>query len=319
MQIDRLLSLLADGRFHSGQSIGDYLGVSRTAVWKQIKKLQSVGVEIDSVHGKGYRLHQSLELLESNKIAQELSEVVKESVSSIEVCLSVESTNTHLMRMVNSHRFICLAEQQTAGRGRRGREWISPFGQNIYLSLGWYFQGGVAQLEGLSLAVAVAVCRALEESGVEDVGLKWPNDLLFQNRKLGGILLEMSGDTDGICKVVVGIGLNVNMSNTQNKIDQPWISVGEIIGKKISRDRLAGKLINQLVLILLQFEDKGFLPFRDEWIKRDLFFEKNIKLVTASLQVEGIEKGVDDRGALCVLTHKGLQKFYGGEVSVRLV
>lgn len=318
MQVERLLDLLADGRFHSGQSLGDALGISRTAVWKQIKKLEQLGIQIDSVHGKGYRLKQSLNLLSAHKIRNELSETAKKQITDIEIYLSVDSTNTRANQF-GKDRFVCLAEQQTAGRGRRGREWVSPFGQNIYLSLCWYFYSGVSQLEGLSLSIAVLLCRALEEFDLQDIKVKWPNDLLCKQRKLAGILLEMSGDADGVCKVVIGVGVNVNMDRLQYHIDQPWVSISELTDKIISRDKLAGKIINHLALGLLEFQEKGFSAFKDEWMKRDLFFEKSIKVVTASAEIEGIEKGVDDRGCLYIKTSEGVKRIHGGEISVRLI
>lgn len=317
MSIDPLLELLTDKQFHSGESLGLSLGISRAAVWKRIRKLESLGVEINSVPGKGYCLYQSLDLFKADEILKELSAEVKSKLDELEILLSVDSTNSRLMSYTEKTRFVCLAEQQTDGRGRRGKKWVSPFGRNIYLSLCWYFQGGAAQLEGLSLAVSVAVIRALSDCGVEDVNVKWPNDVLYQNRKLAGILLEMSGDADGVCKVVIGVGVNVNMQQKAIEIDQPWIDVFTATQKMISRNKLAGKIINHLFILLEQFQKYGFSIFRSEWLSKDLYFGRHIKLSMSSTVIEGVERGVDDSGALCLEVDNEIHKFHGGEISVR--
>jgi BirA family biotin operon repressor/biotin-[acetyl-CoA-carboxylase] ligase len=317
MSLIPLLNLLADKQFHSGESLGLHLGISRAAVWKRIKKLESLGVEVSSVHGKGYRLHNSLDLLNADDILKELSPEVKSQLSDLEFFLSIDSTNAHAMRYVDKDKFVILSEQQTDGRGRRGKKWISPFGRSIYLSIGWYFQGGAAQLEGLSLAVAVAVVRALESCDIFGVNVKWPNDLLHQGRKLAGILLEMAGDADGACKVVIGVGVNVNMQHHNVDIDQPWVDVSTIAQNPISRNKLAGSIINQLFIALEQFENHGFSIFRSEWMAKDLYFGKQVRLSTPSTSIDGIAKGVDARGALCLEINDELKTFHGGEISVR--
>lgn len=317
MSLAHLLSLLADKQFHSGESLGFNLGISRAAVWKRIRKLEALGVEVDSVHGKGYRLHNSLDLLRRDEILKELSLEVKSQLSELEIFLSVDSTNARAMSYIEKDKFVFLSEQQTDGRGRRGKKWVSPFGRSIYLSIGWYFQDGAAQLEGLSLAVAVAIIRALEKCDVFDVNVKWPNDLLHQGRKLAGILLEMSGDADGKCKVVIGVGVNVNMQDDNVDIDQPWIDVSTIAKKPVSRNKLAASIINQLFIILDQFQNHGFSMFRSEWMAKDLYFGKQVRLSTPSTVIEGVAKGVDKRGALCLEINNELKTFHGGEISVR--
>lgn len=319
MSLDSLLNLMIDNQFHSGEALGLRLGISRAAVWKRIKKLESLGVEINSVQGKGYRLPKSLELFSANEILKELSAEAKSQLTALKIFLSVDSTNSHAMNCVGETRFVCLAEQQTSGRGRRGKHWASPFGQNIYLSLCWHFQGGSAQLEGLSLAVAVAVIRALEDFGIMGVNVKWPNDLLYKNRKLAGILLEMSGEADGVCKVVIGVGVNVNMQSERIDIDQPWIDIFSITQKMLSRNKLTSGIVSHLFSMLEQFEKYGFSIFKSEWLSKDVYFGKRIKLLTSSIVVEGIERGVDDGGALCLEVDNEMKKFYGGEISVRPV
>ena len=212
----KLLSLLADGEFHSGDDLGVALGVTRAAVWKQIQRLQEDrGLDIFSVKGKGYRLASPIDLLDSSKIKGNLSASAKLLVSDVQVFGSVTSTNDIAMKHAEAQGrpgYVCVAEQQTAGRGRRGRPWVSPYGTNIYLSLVWDFFDGAAALEGLSLAVGVVVANALKAKGLAGVELKWPNDVLVEGAKLGGILLEMTGDPSGHCQVVLGVGINTSVS-----------------------------------------------------------------------------------------------------------
>ena len=210
-----LLKLLKDGRFHSGQALGAALGVSRSAVWKQLQHLESdLNLSIHKVRGRGYQLAAPLELLEQGQLDT--------SPWPVSINHSLDSTNAEALRAVDrgaTAPFVVLAERQTAGRGRRGRQWVSPFAENIYYSLVLRMDGGMRQLEGLSLVVGLAVLSALREVGVSDVGLKWPNDVLVNNKKIAGILLELVGDPADVCHVVLGIGINVNMK-VASEVDQ---------------------------------------------------------------------------------------------------
>lgn len=319
MQFTALLNLLSDGKFYSGEFLGLELGMSRTAVWKQLQKMRSMGVRVDAVHGKGYRLREHIDLLRIEKIQKNLSDEAKKILDSIEIHDLLESTNTYLMNDATNRVLVCLAEYQFAGRGRRGRRWISPYGQNIYLSTSCFFEEGVSQLDGLSLVIALALCEALEEQGIYGVQLKWPNDLIFDNRKLAGILLEMKGDAGGFCKVVIGVGLNVNMTSDISEIDQPWINLRDIVGKNISRNNISSSVINHLIIAIDNFKKYGFSFFKENWIKRDIFFNKNIQLTTSSTSIEGIGRGVNNHGALLLETSDGIKSFYGGEISARSI
>ena len=203
--IHALLAILADGAFHSGTALGKQTGRTRTAVWKAIQSLQAHGIDIYSVHGKGYRLNSSVELLEREMIFESLTKAGCKRLQNLEVHYELDSTNARLLDVAkdtyvtDDHKkgYACLAERQIAGRGRRGRQWVSPFGGNIYCSLLWRFPMSVSQLGGLSLAMAVAVIRSLNEIGFEAADVKWPNDILVNGRKLAGILLELSGRRPG--------------------------------------------------------------------------------------------------------------------------
>jgi BirA family transcriptional regulator, biotin operon repressor / biotin---[acetyl-CoA-carboxylase] ligase len=317
-----LLPMLADGEFHSGQDLADALGVSRTAVWKQLNRLENLGLELESVRGLGYRIPGGLELLEAERIPGALAPGASALLGELLVLSSVDSTNAEVLRRMAAGAgsgLVCTAEQQTAGRGRRGRQWFSPFARNLYLSLGWRFSQGAAALEGLSLAVGVGVVRALEAVGVPPVQLKWPNDVLHGNRKLGGILLEMAGDAAGACQVVVGVGLNVTMPVTAGEnIDQPWTDLAAVCGGQApGRNALLAALLDELLPLLAGFEATGFAPWRERWLALDAYADAPVVVSSADQQVAGVARGVDARGALQLETTVGVQSLFGGEISLR--
>jgi len=323
MPTANLLALLADGEFRSGQTLAEDLGVSRTAVWKQLRKLaDEAGIDIERVRGRGYRIPGGLDLLQAERIRRGLTPPAAALLGTLEVLDSVDSTNAELLRRAGegaASGLVCTAERQTAGRGRRGRHWVSPYAGNIYLSLLWHFDEGAAALEGLSLAVGVAVAQALADCGVDGVRLKWPNDVLHDGAKLGGILLEMSGDADGPCQVVVGIGLNVAMPPAAaGAIEQAWTDLtAACAGSPPDRNALLAGLLNALLPLLAGFGSGGFAPWRERWQALDAFAQRSVVLDTGVRRLAGIARGVDARGALCLETATGVQHMHGGEVSLR--
>lgn len=320
MAVEKLLALMADGAFHSGEELGQLLGVSRTAVWKQLHKLDELGLRVESVKGRGYRLLDPVELLEEGVIREALHESVGALIRAIELPGVIESTNARggeHARAGGAGGFVCAAEQQTAGRGRRGRPWVSPFGANLYFSLVWEFQGGAASLGGLSLLVGLGIARLLERYGIGSVGLKWPNDVLCDQKKIAGILLEMHGDAAGACHVVIGVGLNVAMPEQVAEIDQPWADMRRTAGGQVSRNRLLAEALNELVPLLQQFEDAGFGAFREDWQRYDIFRDQRVKLQLGDALITGVALGVDESGGLRLRTDEGEQVFYGGEASLR--
>jgi len=322
MDINTLMQMLADGEYHSGEDLGVAMGgVSRTAVWKQLKKLEELGLKLESRKGLGYRIDGGLDLLSAQAIRDSMGSAA-DSLAAISVQTVVDSTNSCAITGVQQgmrHAAVYLAEQQTAGRGRRGKAWISPFASNIYLSLVWQFSGGAAVLGGLSLAVGVAVCRTLRQLGLHNAGLKWPNDVLVDGKKLGGILLEMQGDAAGECQVVIGIGLNVAMGHqVQTGIDQPWTDLQQVLGSALpSRNVIVATLLAELLTILVDFQSKTFAAYRDEWMSYDVYAQREVMLLLGENYIFGTSQGVDDSGALQVLTSEGLKSFNGGEVSLR--
>jgi len=322
MSMDLLLSVLADGEFHSGEELGAALGVSRAAVWKQIKKIESLlGFELESVSGKGYRIAGGLELLDRVSVLEGLSATVRERLSDFEVLSVVGSTNRVVMERAAAGvepGYLCAAEKQTAGRGRRGRIWHSPFGKNLYFSLSWQFSGGAASLEGLSLAIGVAVNEVLDGMGIQGVQLKWPNDLLYKNKKLAGILLEMAGDASGVCQVVIGVGINVDMGGADREtIDQPWTDLKKITERPVSRNVLLATLIEKLVRLLGAYEEQGFKAYRARWLAMDAFTDQSVQLLIGQRVIEGVASGVDESGGLQICVDGQLQLFNGGEISLR--
>ncbi|MCL6270016.1 bifunctional biotin--[acetyl-CoA-carboxylase] ligase/biotin operon repressor BirA [Sansalvadorimonas sp. 2012CJ34-2] len=317
--MENLLRLLADGRFHSGEELGSELGVSRAAVWKKLKALSALGLELDAVRGKGYRLPGNIELLNRNIIRESLPDDMRKSVG-VQVELCTRSTNDDVRKLSAASEpwQVCMAEHQSHGRGRRGRTWQSPFGASLYFSMLWRVDGGLAALEGLSLAVGLAVVKTLESFGANGLKLKWPNDVLGNNKKLAGVLLEISGDPTGSCEVVIGIGINLALNRSQlETIDQPATDVREMVGLSVSKNELAGRLTSTLIDMLKTFKEYGFTPYRDEWMSRDAFSGQKVVLNIGGNKVTGVEAGVGENGALLLKTADGIQSFSGGEISVR--
>ena len=318
-----LLELLADGEIHSGQELADVLGVSRTAIWKQLAKLENVGLVLQSKAGQGYCLLGGIELLVVPQIHAMLPQTCRELIANIAVLKSIDSTNSYLLQLAASEKItVCFAEYQTAGRGRRGRHWVSPFAKNIYLSLRLSIEGGFNAVEGLSLAIGVAIVRALAAEGIEDIKLKWPNDVLWRGRKLAGVLIDAVGDPAGSCHLVVGVGLNVRDEKAmQAGIDQPWVSLTEIVSeqhiKPVGRNQIAAALLKEVVPLLAQYERLGFSHYQTEWQRMNAQAGAMVDVHVGSVVVAGELLGINAVGALILKTATGEQIFHGGEVSLR--
>ncbi len=316
-----ILALLADGQFHSGPELAKTLNVSRSAVWKQFNALTDLGLPYSAVSGKGYRLDRPLELLDGKEILASVDEPTRSLISSLEIFDQIPSTNTYLVEraLENSPSgAVCFAEQQTAGKGRRGRRWVSPFGSNIYLSILWRFQDSPLAISGLSLAVGVAVIRALNFHFADAFQLKWPNDIYCHDKKLGGILVEVSGESGGPCTAIIGLGLNIYLPEAEAvDITQLWTDLSQITGtKQLNRNALAGTLLNQLLPVIAEFEENGITMYLDEWRNYDCLKGKTATLFIGQHSHEGTVKGIDDQGLL-LLTHPdgGTKAYASGEVS----
>lgn len=320
----QLLEILADGQFHSGEELGKILGITRSAIWKIINHLMTYGIAINSVRGRGYQIPQGLELLDPIKIQQSLNEDAKQKISALEIFSTVNSTNQYLLdRARNGAKSgsACLAEYQTAGKARHGRHWHSPYAASLYFSLLWNFAKDPAEISGLSSAVGVAVARGLKNYGVhQNIGLKWPNDVFWAQRKLAGILIETIAESHDRTQVVIGIGLNTNMPRGINiPIDQPWIDIQEITRTRPARNQLIGLLLNELIAVLSEFETKGFAPFLSEWQTLDVTMNKEVNILSLEQTIKGIVTGITEKGELLITdTENKIRKYLSGEVSLRL-
>ncbi|QFY90336.1 biotin--[acetyl-CoA-carboxylase] ligase [Magnetovirga frankeli] len=322
MAAPELIRILADGRCHSGQRLAGQLGLSRTAVWKQIQRMQTLwGLPVEAIKGKGYRLGQPLDLLDKAQILRQLSPRATGLLQRLELFDEIDSTNSQLMaRALSGDKRIsaCLAERQTAGRGRRGRCWLSPFAANLTFSLLWPSPRPPQQLGGLSLAVGVMVARRLRALGFASVGLKWPNDLLTPQGKLGGVLIQLSGEGEGPSNLVIGLGLNVRMPPGWGQdLDQPWVDLAAL-GHPPPRSTLAGLLLSDLLEGLSQYDSQGLQPFLADWPALDQLQGKPVRLLRGDDGLsQGICAGVAEDGALLLRTAEGLQRHHSGEVSLR--
>jgi BirA family biotin operon repressor/biotin-[acetyl-CoA-carboxylase] ligase len=311
-----LAQLLADGQAHSGAALATHFGVTRAAVWKHIEELREAGLSIDAAAGQGYRLSRALELLDSQRILAALPAALQQRVH-VAVSWDIDSTNTAMLRAAAAGEgdlSVLMAERQSAGRGRRGRQWQSPLG-NVYFSLLKRFDGGMAGLSGLSLAAGVALAQALGDVGAGEVGLKWPNDVMLDGAKLAGILVELGGEFLGPCHAVIGIG--VNLVRPPGEIDQPVADLASNRALLPSRNLFAARLIERLVATLDRFSTEGFAGVREDYAALDLLRDRPLRIADARGTREGKGAGVDERGALRVRHGLELAVYDSAEVSVR--
>ncbi len=318
-----LLSRLSDGRLHSGQSLAQALGISRTAVWKHIQALRSFELDIHSVPGKGYSLPSPIELFDPQLLDALID--TNPHIEKVRVLFATESTNKYLLDRLPTesvHGHVVLAEFQAAGRGRRGRQWLSPVASGLCLSIGWHFDTAPASLMALSLASGVAVLRALNKFGIGKLGLKWPNDIICDGRKLGGILLESRIEAAGTCDVVLGLGLNIKLpKRLTEKIDQAVTDIAQNTAQNNmqlpSRNALARSIIADLADVFGRYAQEGFAPFIEEWRNSDSLSGQWAQLQLAQTQSEGEVLGIDDNGLLKMRIDGEIKTFTSGELSIR--
>ena len=318
-----ILKLLADGQFHSGTDIGHKLGVSRTAVCKGVKTLTAHGLEIQRVTGRGYKLATPLQPLDWVSIERHLRDLGINRRGRIEIREEVDSTNRYVLE--NSEAadsgWVCLAEVQRRGRGRHGRNWMATPYRNLMLSMVWSFPVGPGVITGLSLAAGTAVLNALDEYGIPDLGLKWPNDVMHDGRKLAGLLIDIRGEAAGPTLTVLGVGINAQLDAAQAAlIDQPWVDIASITGKTADRNRLAAHVIARLWEMFERFAAEGFAPFQKDWERRDLYCGQRVRLIQGEREIEGTVEGVNETGALRLCDAHGRRwTFHSGEISLRAV
>jgi BirA family transcriptional regulator, biotin operon repressor / biotin---[acetyl-CoA-carboxylase] ligase len=321
-----LLQLLADGEIHSGESLAAELRQTRAAVWKGVERLRAIGIEVEALARRGYRLARPVELLDIGRIRAELSDECDAHLHNLEVLFEVGSTNTRLLSSAPppaSTADVCIAELQHAGRGRLGRRWIGAFGGGIAMSLGWTCSDVVRTLPALSLGVGVAVSRGLTRAGAAGIRLKWPNDIWFEDRKLGGVLIELRAEAGGPAHVVIGVGINVSLS-VESRLEieaggTAAAAVADACAQPVLRNRVVGAILDELLSMLLQYERFGFAAFRDAWAALDGLNGRAAQVIVGDHAVLGIARGVDADGALLLETGDRLQRFVSGEASLRLI
>lgn len=318
-----LLQQLIDGPA-SGDALARRSGQTRAAVWKRIEALRAAGVPIEARAGRGYMLAAPLDLLDADRIQAALPVAVRQGLAALEVAWSLESTNTELLRRPAPARGVAvlLAERQTGGRGRLGREWVSPLAAHLYLSLARTFGGGLARLGGLSLVAGIATAEALRDLGYNKVGLKWPNDLVVAGpgglRKLGGLLIEGGGEHAGPVRAVIGLGVNVRMPEAMStRVDQPWVDLAGL-GDAPDRNRLVAALLGALLPALDTFDSEGLAPFLPRYAALDALAGQAVTVHAGNALLHGRALGLDPDGALRVCLDDGVERsFHAGEVSVR--
>jgi BirA family biotin operon repressor/biotin-[acetyl-CoA-carboxylase] ligase len=334
-RVNLLLKILSDGEFHSGQYLAETIGVSRTSIWKLIAKLQTWDIEIYSVKGKGYKIPDGLNLLNNDKLLSLVDKKIKH-FPQIDLLTTTDSTSSYISSKWNEyseknkakssdrnvkeapHGRVCIAEHQSKGRGRKGNQWVSPFGANLYFSIGIELPVGLSLLGGLSLAIGIGLTEYINQFTNQKVKLKWPNDLLCDNKKLAGILVEASGDSNDSSFINIGIGINWNMPEKfSTEINQPWINLSSILSKTVDKTMLMAQLLIALDKTVDIFIQQGFESFNRRWKENSAFIEKSVTIKTHNGNVDGVEKGIDRNGAIRVQTEQGEKIYYSGEVSLR--
>lgn len=309
----KLISILADGEFHSGEQLGEQLGMSRAAINKHVHTLKEWGIDVFTVTGKGYCLAFAMQLLDEKVINTKLD------AGRLAVIPVIDSTNQYLLDRMDSLQSgdACVAEYQQAGRGRRGRQWVSPFGTNLYLSMYWRLEQGPAAAMGLSLVIGIVLAEALQEQGAQDIRVKWPNDIYMDDRKLAGILVELTGKTGDAAQIVIGAGINLAMrTQAAEAINQGWVNLQDA-GVTVDRNALSALIINKMRTALAEFEQDGLSPFIERWAALDNFINRPVKLLIGDREIFGIARGIDQQGGL-ILEQDGVRKSWvGGEISLR--
>lgn len=308
----KLLGLLYDGKPHSGTQLAQALSISRTAIWKHIQQLKEHGYIIESLSAKGYCLQTPSFVLVDSLIKSELERLLTDTDVDLHIFSSLNSTNDYLKKISLQENLIpvCMAEQQTQGRGRFNRTWYSPFGENIYLSIKSLLKNSLAEMSGFSLCVSLAIIDALTECGLEpgSLSIKWPNDILINKQKLAGVLIELNGEIGAYCEAIIGIGINVNM--TKADIQQNWTSILNFLGRPLDRNKLAAHLITAVIKMIKNFEKYGFEYFKSSWAQHDVLFGQNVELNFRGQKVVGKCHGIDNKGNILLENFDGTLKTY---------
>ena len=318
-----LLTILADGKFHSGQQLANLLGVSRTAIWQQLNKVKEKELDLYSVQGRGYQLISPLELLDEKRILQYIGKSIRQVLSGIEVHYELPSTNQYLLSRLPSssvHKRVILAEYQSHGKGRGENRWLSALCSGLCLSVGWHFQTRPASLAALSLATGVVIANTIRKAGCQSINLKWPNDILSAGMKIGGILIESRSQIAGPVDVIIGIGINIKLpKNFSSHINQQVADLTSVAGISISRNKLAGSLIRNTLHMLSNYANEGFERYIDDWRKLDFARGKKVILKQEEKMITGQIVDIDEHGCILISVAGKLEKYNSGDLTVRIV
>lgn len=318
-----ILEFLSDGRIHSETEVANTLGLSRSAVCNVLEELAKLGLDIQRISTRGYRLRPLLYPLDRQKISARVNADAAILDDRIYILDEVDSTNLWLRGQSDTGQIksgtVCVAEVQTAGRGRGARSWVATPYSDIVFSVAWRFETQLSKLGGLSLGTGVAVARALGDYGIKGIGLKWPNDVVWRGKKLAGMLVDICPEAGDTTLVIVGVGVNVHIGEKEARlIDQPWVDLKSIIGEGVDRNELVARLISHLFEVLRIFGFSGFGPFRREWERLHTLTGRCVRLLDGDLSISGRVLGVDSDGALQVEDEYGkVRVFHCGDISVR--
>lgn len=317
--IYEIIALLADGKSRSGQEIGDLLNITRSAVWKIMHKLTELGIPVERHQGKGYRFTRPVRMLTKETIWANLSPEIQKLIPSFELVDTLDSTNNYMLDQFKQGKpagSLVICEHQTAGRGRLGRTWHSPYAANIYLALYWHFDKDTSELSGLSQVISCAVLIALKQHDVPDLCLKWPNDIYHADKKLAGVLIDMIGESHSSTDTIIGVGVNISMHPKENAIDQPWTDIHSIMDQFPDRDQITSTIINSIYTNILEFTQNGFGNFATKWSDRDCLANKAVIATNGQQTIEGIAKGIGPQGDLLIETAEGIVPFLNGSVKL---
>lgn len=318
-KLNQLMTLLNDGEFHSGSELGEKLNISRNAVNKYIKNLIAHDIDIESHKGIGYRLKIQTPMLDAKMIKNHVSN--KDILGNLEILHTVNSTNDYLKAKTRSKNKIdfCFAEEQTQGRGRFGRYWHSPFATNLYFSFSWSTQKDITELLGLSLIISLSVLQGIKAAGIDDeILIKWPNDLIYQGKKLAGMLLEIEAESHGFSNIMTGVGINVNMLEIEkNTITNSWTSLAQITNKICDRNLIAGSIIEMILKNISLFDKNNLSYFIPMIQKYDVLKNQNITVIQGNKKISGLAKGIHEKGYLILqLPDKSEMLCASGETSI---
>lgn len=320
-QLLAVLRQLTHADFRSGEEVAQCLRISRASVHNAVRAAASLGLPIQAVRGRGYRLARPVTWLDAQFLAASLSPLGFQT----QVRHALDSTNDHLLGLARSgapHKSLVTAEWQSQGRGRRGRTWLAGLGGGLMFSLLWRFNRGSSAMSGLSLVVGLGLAQVLHEWGLRQARVKWPNDILINEAKLAGVLIELVGDMLGPCAAVIGVGMNVlGGESISERVAQPVTDLhAHLAPDRLDRNGLLRALVERLNGLLEDFDRAGFAPFRAQWEALHAHQNQTVQIHHGHAQcIDGRALGVDETGALLLDTGHGLQRIHSGEVSLRSV